>query len=204
LPGVVGIRWPSVVARGAAWSLVTPAGRRLAGRVALAILAIGGLLAAIPATPWLGGLLYPIRVAPLLALATAPLVDAFLARLRPAVAVGAAALLLAVALPFHARWYQRVSPMATDADLRVLAGLAARVREAAAIAGAYGAPPQWVPALTGRRIPLPHRHVSLLDETWPALDRLRPTHRLTGERRRYPPAFPGPDPGPEPAGPPLC
>src|SRR5262249_49059407 len=199
-PRVLGIPWTSVVAVGAAWSLATPAGRRLVGHVALAGVAIGALLAAIPATPWLGGLLYPIRMVPLLALATAPLVDASLARLRPAVAVGVRARLIALAVPLHARWSQRVSPMATEADLRVLACLAARVPEDAVIAGAYGDATQWVPALTGRRITLPHRHVSLLDETWPALDRFRPTYRLTGERRRYPPAFPGPHPGPEPPG----
>jgi hypothetical protein len=46
--------------------------------------------------------------------------------------------------------------------------------------------------------------VSVLDETRPALDALRPTHRLAGERRLYPPAFPGSDPGPEPTTAPLC
>ena len=76
--------------------------------------------------------------------------------------------------------------------------------ENAVIAGAYGDATQWVPALIGRRVTLPHRHVSLFDETWPALDALRPTHRLVGERQRYAQAFPGPDPGPPPTAPPLC
>jgi hypothetical protein len=72
------------------------------------------------------------------------------------------------------------------------------------IAGSYGEATQWAPALIGRRVTLPHRHVSVLDETRAALDALRPTYRLAGERRRYAQAFPGPDPGPEPTSTPVC
>jgi hypothetical protein len=195
---------PWLVAVGAAALLL--AGRRAVRPVALGlggVLALATLIAGLHAFG-LAGLVYPVRLAPLFALATAPVLGAALAGLPARAAGAAAALGLALAVPFHLRWYQGAQPMATPADVQVLACLAARTPPDAVVAGAYGDATQWVPALTGRRVTRPHRHVSLLDETAPGLTALRPTHRLRGERVRYPPAFDGPDPGPEPAGPALC
>jgi hypothetical protein len=177
----------------------TPVGRALA-----LVLGLGALLTLPRVVPALDGAVYPARLAPLFALAMAPVLGAALARLPPRGAGLAAVGLLAVALPLHLRWYQGAGPMATRADVRLLECVAARTGPDAILAGAYGDATQWAPALTGRRITLPHRHVSVLDETAPGLAALRPTHRLHGERPRYPAAFPGPAPPPEPATAPLC
>jgi hypothetical protein len=204
LPRTLGVPWTAVTAVAAAGLLGQATGRALVARAGGAVLAIGALFAALPLVPALGLLLYPVRLLPLLPLATAPLLDAALVRLGPRRAAVAGLLLLAAAAPGHVAWYQRARPMATAADLRVLRCAGLLTPADAVIAGAYGDATQWVPALLGRRITLPHRHVSVLDETGPPLDALRPTHRLSGERRRYASAFPGPEPGPEPATAPLC
>jgi hypothetical protein len=203
-PRVLGVPWTAAVLLAASCLVLASPGRKLVGRVVAGVLSLGAILAVVPVVPALGTLLYPVRLLPLLALVTAPLLDAALARFPARAASVGAGLLLALAAPFHVGWYQRARPMVTAADLGVLACAAARTPGDAVIAGAYGDATQWVPALSGRRVTLPHRHVSVLDETRPALDALRPTHRLAGERRLYPPAFPGPDPGPEPTTAPLC
>jgi hypothetical protein len=189
---------------GAALVLLVRGPRATIGRGLALVLGLGALLALLRVIPSAVGAVYPGRLAPLFSLAMAPLLGAALAglpgRWRSAAALG----LLAAALPLHVRWYQGAGPMATRADVRLLECVARRTAGDAVIAGAYGDATQWVPALTGRRVTLPHRHVSVLDETAPGLAALRPTHRLRGERTRYAPAFPGPEPPPEPAGAPVC
>lgn len=203
-PRILGIPWTAAVLLAATWLLGAPRGRRLVGGVVAGVVSIGAILAVVPVVPALGILVYPVRLVPLLALATAPLLGAALARLGSRLAAVSVGLLLALAVPFHVGWYQRALPMATAADVRVLSCAAERTPDDAVIAGAYGDATQWVPALIGRRVTLPHRHVSLFDETRAALNALRPTYRLAGERRRYGQAFPGPDPGPGPTSTPVC
>lgn len=205
-PRTVGAPWTIAIALALAALVLMgrAAGRGLVSRVALGVVALGALFAGVPLIPALGTVLYPVRLVPLLPLVTAPLLDATLA-LAPARLAGILGVgLLALAVPLHVRWYQEGVPMATAADLAVLACADTRVPRDAVIAGAYGDATQWIPALLARRITLPHRHVSVLDETRPALDALRPTHRFIGEARRYREAFPGPDPGPVPGWAPMC
>ena len=189
---------------GAALVLLGRGQRGVVGRGLVLVLTLGALLALLRVIPSAVGVVYPGRLAPVFALAMAPLLGAALAGLPGRLRGIAALLLLAAALPLHLRWYQGAGPMATRADIRLLECVARRTVGDAVIAGAYGDATQRVPALTGRRITLPHRHVSVLDETAPGLALLRPTHRLGGERTRYAPAFPGPEPPPEPSGAPLC
>ena len=189
---------------GAALVLLGRGSGRAVGRALALVLALGGLLAVLRMLPSAAGVVYPARVAPVFALAMAPVLGAALAGLPGRVGGAIALVLLAAALPLHLRWYQGAGSMATWADVRLLDCVARRTAGDAVIAGAYGDATQWVPAITGRRVTLPHRHVSVLDETAPGLAALRPTHRLRGERTRYAPAFPGPQPPPEPAGAPLC
>ena len=194
-----------MVAVGSAALVLLGRGTRAAvGRTVALVLALGALVALLRVIPAAVGVVYPGRLAPVFALAMAPLLGAALARLPGRLGSVAALALLAAALPLHLRWYQGAGPMATPADVRLLECVARRTAGDAVIAGAYGDATQWVPALTGRRVTLPHRHVSVLDETAPGLATLVPTHRLRGERTRYAPAFPGPEPPPEPAGAPLC
>lgn len=189
---------------GAAIVLLARGERAAVGRGLALVLGLGALLAVLRVIPSAAGVVYAGRFAPVFALAMAPLLGHALAGL-PARRRGVATLLLLVAaLPFHLRWYQGAGPMATRADVRLLQCVARRTAGDAVIAGAYGDATQWAPAITGRRVTLPHRHVSVLDETAPGLAALRPTHRLRGERTRYAPAFPGPEPPPEPAGAPVC
>jgi hypothetical protein len=137
--------------------------------------------------------LYPVRFAPLLLLCVVPL----WARLPRAVVW----LALAAALPFHLRWYQQASPIATFADLRAIACAAREARPGETVDGAYGDATQWIPALTGLAVTRPHQHVSLFDETDAVLRTLPEPHlRFVGERLRYPPPI-APPPQDAPA---LC
>jgi hypothetical protein len=189
---------------GAALVLLGRGSRAAVGRALALVLALGGLLAVLQLVPSAAGVVYPGRLAPVFALVMAPVLGAALAGLPGRVAGAVALVLLAAAAPLHLRWYQSAGPMATWADVRLLECVTRRTAGDAVIAGAYGDATQWVPAITGRRVTLPHRHVSVLDETAPGLSTLRPTHRLRGERTRYAPAFPGPPPPPPPAGASLC
>lgn len=136
--------------------------------------------------------LYPIRFAPLLLLCLVPLWSAL-----PKPALWAA---LALAAPFHLRWYQRASPIATEDDLRAIACVARTVPKGAVVDGAYGDATQWIPALTGHPVTHPHVHVSLFDEADASLAKLpAPSYRFVGERLRYPSAR-----SPLPSGPLLC
>jgi hypothetical protein len=189
---------------GAALVLLGRGSRAAVGRALALVLSLGGLLAVLQLMPSAAGVVYPARLAPVFALVMAPVLGAALAGLPGRVAGAVALVLLGAALPLHLRWYQGAGPMATWADVRLLECVTRRTAGDAVVAGAYGDATQWVPAITGRRVTLPHRHVSVLDETAPGLSALRPTHRLRGERTRYAPAFPGPTPSPEPADAPLC
>ncbi len=193
-----------VAVGGAALVLLGRGARAAVGRTVGLVLALGALAALLRVVPAAAGVVYPARLAPVFGLAMAPLLGAALAKLPDRLGSVAALALLVVALPLHLRWYQGAGPMATPADVRLLECVARRTAGDAVIAGAYGDATQWVPALSGRRVTLPHRHVSVLDETAPGLSALVPTHRLRGERTRYAPAFPGPEPPLEPAGAPLC
>jgi hypothetical protein len=123
--------------------------------------------------------LYPIRFAPLLLLCLVPWWSAL-----PKPALWAA---LAVAAPFHFRWYQQASPIATEADVQAIACVTRTVPQAAVIDGAYGDATQWIPALTGHPVTHPHVHVSLFDEADASLAKLPPaTFRFAGDRLRYP------------------
>ena len=140
--------------------------------------------------------LYPVRFAPLLLLAVAPLWARAAAARIPLLAP----LALALCLPGHFRWYETAAPIATWADLRAIECVARSTPPEAVIDGAYGDATQWIPALTGRAVTRPHQHVSLFDETDAALAKLpKASFRFVGDRLRYPPPI-----GPPPAGPPLC
>jgi hypothetical protein len=159
--------------------------RRRFRLVARSAAAIALLFALFLVLPYAG--LYPVRFGPLLLVAVAPLwAEAAAAR----VPLYAAAALL-VAAPFHLRWYQQSTPMATRHDLEAIACLDRSTPGDAVVDGAYGDATQWIPALTGRRVTQPHQHVSLFDETEAALARLpAPRFRFNGERMRYGEALP--------------
>jgi hypothetical protein len=147
-----------------------------------AIAACAGLFALLPFAG-----LYPVRFAPLLLLCVAPL----WARLPRSLLW----LALAAAVPFHLRWYQQATPIATPADVAAMDCVAREVPAGAVVDGAYGDATQWIPALAGRAITRPHQHVSLFDETDAALLLLPPARfRFVGERLRYPPALVPPPP----------
>ncbi|HEY6908611.1 MAG TPA: hypothetical protein VI356_04520 [Myxococcales bacterium] len=155
---------------------------RLVVRSAVAIVVLFALFLVLP---YAG--LYPVRFGPLLLVAAAPLwAEAAAARIPLFAAVA-----LLVAAPFHLRWYQESTPMATAHDLDALACLDRSTPGDAVIDGAYGDATQWIPALTGRKVTHPHEHVSLFDETDAALERLpAPGFRFNGERMRYGEALP--------------
>jgi hypothetical protein len=160
--------------------------RRQFGPLLAAVAGIVGCALLFAALPLAG--LYPVRFAPLLLLCVAPL----WARLpRPVLWLA-----LAVALPFHLRWYQEASPIATSGDLRAIACAAREAPPGETIDGAYGDATQWIPALTGHPVTRPHQHVSLFDETDAVLQKLPPPRfRFVGERLRYPPPLPPPPDG---------
>lgn len=141
---------------------------------ALGVVACAVLFAILPSAG-----LYPMRFAPLLLLCLVPLWGAL-----PKPALWAA---LAVAVPFHLRWYQEATPIATASDLQAIACVARTVPPGAVIDGAYGDATQWIPALTGRAVTHPHIHVSLFDEAGASLERLpSASFRFVGDRLRYP------------------
>ncbi len=176
---------------------------RLVAQVIAAVILLGALLALGPLIPRLGAMLYPSRFAPLLVLATAPLVDRALSRLRasravsrldpsPLAAMGTL-VLFACAVPQHLRVYQHAQPLATFADLRAIDCLARQTPQDAVIESLDGDASAWIPALTGRRITTPHKHCSLFDELDQALAPLHPAYRFRGEGSRgsdlvFPPA----------------
>lgn len=163
---------------------------RAVGFAAAAVVALFGLFALLP---YAG--LYPVRFAPLLLVAVAPLWARVAAARIPLVAPVA----LLLAMPGHFRWYQRAAPMATRADLHAIRCVERETPRREVIDGAYGDATQWIPALAGRPVTRPHRHVSLFDETDAALARLPPpAFRFTGERLRYG------EPVPPADGTPLC
>lgn len=163
---------------------------RAVASAAAAVLALFGLFALLP---YVG--LYPARFAPLLLVAVTPLWARAAAARIPLAAPAA----LLLAMPGHFRWYQGVAPMATRADLEAIRCIERETPPDAVIDGAYGDATQWIPALTGRAVTRPHRHVSLFDETDAALARLpAAAYRFTGQRLRYG------DPLPPAGGTPSC
>ena len=189
--------WPAMVERlGPGWTIAAGAAslgllaagqwRRVAGALA-AIVAIGALLALGPLIPKAGVLFYPVRFAPLLLVATVPLVGWALealahrsSRLAAAVVLGLAAMAVVV----NVRTYQRATPMATRNDLQAIACAAQVVPKTAVIQGAYGDATQWIPALTGLAVTAAHPHISLNDEIR-AQPSLAPSHLFLGERLVY-------------------
>ncbi|HYY52269.1 MAG TPA: hypothetical protein VE755_05315, partial [Myxococcales bacterium] len=150
---------------------------RLVGAAAAAVVGLVALFALLPRTG-----LYPVRFAPLLLVAVTPLWAHAAAGRIPLLAP----LALLAALPGHLRWYQKAEPMATAADVAAIRCVARETPPSAVIDGAYGDATQWIPALAGRAVTRPHRHVSLFDETDGALARLpAPTFHFLGERLRY-------------------
>lgn len=136
-------------------------------------IACAGLFAVLPFAG-----LYPMRFAPLLLLCLVPSWTAL-----PKPVLWAA---LALAAPFHLRWYQQASPIATAGDLEAMACVARTVPKGAVIDGAYGDAAQWIPALTGHAVTHPHVHVSLFDEADAGLAMLpRASFRFVGDRLRY-------------------
>ncbi|HEY3448148.1 MAG TPA: hypothetical protein VGK67_17455 [Myxococcales bacterium] len=170
--------------------------------VALAVVATGALLALGPSIPGAGVLLYPARFAPLLLVATAPLVGWAFERLEGRLRAPAKAALVALAVTaavVNVRTFQRATPMVTRNDLAAIACVAKTVPKGAVIEGAYGDATQWIPALTGLAVTAAHPHITLDDEI-KAQPQLRPTYRFVGERLRYG----APLEGRTPAGPALC
>jgi hypothetical protein len=82
-PRILGIPWTVSVLLTATWLLGASRGRRLVGRVVAGVVSIGAILAIVPVVPALGVLVYPVRLVPLLAPTTAPLLGAAFARLGP-------------------------------------------------------------------------------------------------------------------------
>ena len=161
--------------------------------VAASAAALLGLVALFALLPQAG--LYPVRFAPLLLVAVTPLWAHAGAGRIPLLAP----LALLAALPGHWRWYQRAEPIATAADVAAIRCVAHETPPSAVIDGAYGDATQWIPALAGRAVTRPHRHVSLFDETDAALTRLpKATFRFVGEQLRYG------EPAPGSGGDPLC
>jgi len=167
--------------------------RRQFRLVALSTLAVLALFAIFRTLPWVG--LYPVRFAPLLLLAVAPL----WARAAAAHIRILAPVVLLIALLGHIRWYQQAQPIATERDVAAIRCVERATPQGAMIDGAYGDATQWIPALAGRPVTRPHEHVSLFDEIEAALARLpAPAWRFIGERLRYG------SPAPPVQGVPLC
>jgi len=163
---------------------------RLVGASAAAVIGLAALFVLLPHAG-----LYPVRFAPLLLVAVTPLWAHAAAGRIPLLAPIA----LVAALPSHVHWYQRAEPMATAADVAAIRCVARETPPSAVIDGAYGDATQWIPALAGRAVTRPHRHVSLFDETDAALARLpKATFRFAGEHLRYG------EGAPVSAGEPLC
>jgi hypothetical protein len=161
--------------------------------VAASAAVVVGLVALFALLPQAG--FYPVRFAPLLLVAVTPLWAHAGAGRIPLLAP----LALLAALPGHLRWYQQAEPIATAGDVAAIRCVAQETPSSAVIDGAYGDATQWIPALAGRAVTRPHRHVSLFDETDVALARLpKATFRFVGERLRYG------GPAPESRGEPLC
>jgi hypothetical protein len=155
---------------------------RLVGASLAAVVALIALFKVLPFAA-----LYPVRFAPLLLVAVAPLWAHAAAQRIPLLAP----LGLLVALVGHLRWYQKAQPMATADDVAAIRCVERETPPAAVIDGAYGDATQWIPALAGRAITRPHEHVSLFDETDAALARLpKPSFRFLGQRLRYGEAAP--------------
>lgn len=146
-------------------------------RGAATVLALFALFALLPRAG-----LYPIRFAPLLLVAVAPLWSEAAAARIPLLAPIA----LLAALSGHLRWYQQATAMATGDDLAAIECLDRAAPKDAVVDGAYGDATQWIPALTGRAVTRPHQHVSLFDETDAALARLPAAHyAFKGQRTLY-------------------
>jgi len=228
----LGDRWTIACALACAWLGFAALRARDAARLQplalplLAVLGLGALLALAPLVPHLGLYFYPSRFAPLLALATAPLLDAALAGDQrysvdsvhlyhafpeaspaprghfssPPEAQFAMVLLLACALATNLHSFQRAAPLASRDDLSALDCLAASVPPDAVIEGAYDDATEWIPALTGRRVTQPQKHCSLFDEGDAGLDKLHANYRYTGDGARAAKPFTAP----EGSAPPIC
>lgn len=186
LPQRLGNAWTVTVALAALVVLATRLWRPVA-MTALSVVAVGAVLAFGPMIPAAGLLFYPARFAPLLLVATAPLVGRAFERLEgrlDAVAKGALLALTVAAAVVSLRTYQRATPMATREDLRVIECLAAKVPEGAVVQGAYGDATQWVPALTGIAVTAAHPHITLDDEI-KAERQPAAAYQFVGERLRY-------------------
>ncbi|MGC4117054.1 MAG: hypothetical protein QM765_21335 [Myxococcales bacterium] len=197
----LGVAWTVTVAAAALVVAAARLWRPIAG-MALAVVAVGAVLAIGPLLPGVGLLFYPARFAPLLLVATVPLVGSAFERLDgrlPVLARGAFLVLAVTAAVMSVRTYQRAIPMATANDLAAIECVRTRVPPSDVVEGAYGDASQWIPALAGIAVTAAHPHITLNDEirTQPAR---RSTYRFVGERLRYG----TPLDRPSPTGPPLC
>ncbi len=198
-----------VVVSAAAFELRWAQGRRRVALFAGFVVSFGLLLRLGPDIPFVGTLLYPLRLTLLFTVAAAAFVGAALESAGSAGHVrvygvrlsrGLALLAAIAAASVHLRSYQLAVPIATRDDVRAIECLAATAPPGSVFGGSYGDATQWIPALAGFVALNAHQHCTVADEVGKILGALSATHFFVGERTVYPPA----EPLPKRLGRPLC
>jgi hypothetical protein len=172
VPLIVGGVAAVVVLARRRWRAAVP----LALAVVLVLLVINGRTATLPGS----FLLYPDRIAVLLLLPIALVVhDALHGWPRVAVVAGLGALTHAALLQSKTLREGQAHALATISDLRVFSSVV--LPPTCFVINNYGDAGQWIPALVGNPITVPHTHVAFFDLS----AEVHPCAAFRGDRRAY-------------------